>query len=145
MILTEAVLSTGHCVIDSRRSACNMYSCYAGVLKKLDLLYTILSAYLLCNFFLPHTCCSIRPLSGLITIPIAFSLLASGPRNIHRLFPDPVATRTKTSFPCMAARDASNCPGRNLEYPKHFTSTLERLVWQGQGVLPLQGSDISAS
>ena len=41
-------------------------------------------------------------------IPIAESLTESGPRNRHSDFPEPVAMRTNTSRPWVAARVAAS-------------------------------------
>ena len=70
----------------------------------------------------PHDCsewmdCSINPL---IITANTLLLIARGPRNMHRVFPDPMTIRTNTSWPCSIESDASNWPGRKEVYPKYF-------------------------
>ena len=77
-----------------------------------------------------HTCCSIKPFSGLMITPTASILLLRGPINMQRLLPDPVAMRTKTSHPCKTAIAASLCPGRKLEKPKYLCSVSCNFDWQ---------------
>lgn len=65
-----------------------------------------------CDFIL--TCWSIKPIRGLMMIPIAELLTERGPRNKHNDLPAPVAIRTNTSEPCAAARVDASCPGLKL-------------------------------
>ena len=69
------------------------------------------------------TCCSISPLKGLMTKPMALLLRAKGPRNMQSDFPDPVAIRAKTSLPCSRGMSASSWPSRKLENEKYFCKT----------------------
>ena len=81
------------------------------------------------------TCWSIRVLSGLITTPIACSLIASGGRNMQIDFPEPVAMQTETSsYWCMIGSIVSSCPSRkssNLKYARLHAnvSRLYRSHW----------------
>ena len=93
---------------------------------------------MLCQINTMLTCCSISPLNGLMTIPIALSLKAKGAKNMQIDFPDPVAIRTKTSLPCSRGRSASSWPSRKLENEEYFCRTSQSLPYIEQLVSDMQ-------
>lgn len=132
---TKAIIPRSNIFILSITNT-SLNSWYLGFVENLDL-YKCNSGYKSKYYSAyVHTCCSISPFSGLNTTPIALSLFASGARNMHMVFPEPVAIRMKTSWPCRTERDASNCPGRKVECPKYLHSTVFSFKWHGHLSFP---------
>ena len=93
------------------------------------LCHLFLHISIIANYNNNNTCCSMRPIKGLMMMPMASSLMDSGTRYMHRVFPPPVGILTKTSLPCAIARTASSCPGRNDWKWKVSLRTLSNFSW----------------